>query len=84
MGDVIPGHFITTHDSSPDRALEGAAEYGLTEVVVIGFDADGDFFFASSQADSAEVLYFLEKAKHKLFAMEDQIERDGDPRGQRR
>jgi hypothetical protein len=81
MGDVVRGPFVTTNDTSPDRALEAAAEYGLTAVVIVGRREDGEFFFASSQADSGEVLYYLVKAQHKLMCMEDQIEADGDPRG---
>lgn len=81
MGEVVAGRFITTQDTSPDRALEGAADYGLDSVVIVGFKADGDFFFASSQADSGEVLYFLERAKWELMKMEDRIRETGDPRG---
>ncbi len=81
MGEVVRGQFITTRDTSPDRALEGAAEYGLERVVIVGFDSDGEFYFASSQADSGEVLYFLERAKWELMKMEDHIRENGDPRG---
>jgi len=81
VGDVVRGPFITTNNTSPDSALEGAAEYGLERVVIVGFDHDGEFFFASSQGDSAEVLYFLERAKHELFKMEEAIRAGGDPRG---
>lgn len=84
MGDVVAGHFITTNDTSPDRALEATAEYGLERVVIVGFKSDGEFFFASSQADSAEVLYFLERAKWELMKMEDHIRETGDPRGRPR
>lgn len=76
MGEVVAGHFVTTENSSPDRALEAAAEYGL--------DKDGEFFFASSQADSGEVLYFLERARWELAKMEDEIRANGDPRGRPR
>lgn len=81
MGDVVRGPFITTENTSPDRALEGAAEYGLASVVIVGFKTDGDFYFASSQADSGEVLYFLERARWELMKMEDHIRETGDPRG---
>lgn len=83
MGDVVPGRFITSQNSSPDHALEGAAEYGLERVVIIGFDKDGEFYFASSQAESGEVLYFLERAKWELMKMEDEIRENGDPSGRR-
>lgn len=81
MGEVVPGRFITNKNSSPDRALEGAAEYGLERVVIVGFTNDGEFYFASSQADSGEVLYFLERAKWELMEMEDHLRETGDPRG---
>lgn len=81
MGEVVKGRFLTSQNSSPDMALECAAEYGLEEVVILGFDKDGEFYFASSQGDSAEVLYFLERARHELMKMEDNIRENGDPRG---
>jgi hypothetical protein len=84
VGEVVAGRFVTNQDSSPDRALEGAADYGLESVVIVGFDKDGELFFASSQADSGEVLYFLERAKWELMKMEDEILENGDPRGKPR
>lgn len=85
MGDVVHGHFLTRLRTSPDNALEGAAEYGLESVVIVGFRHDGEFFFASSEPDSPEVLYFLERAKWELLKMEDQLSEDGlagpPPRG---
>ena len=81
MGDVVPGRFITTLKTSPDRALEGAADYGLESVVIIGLKGDGEFYFASSEPGTAETLWFLERARHELMKMEDKIYEDGDPRG---
>lgn len=81
MGEVIRGRFITTLKTSPDRAIEAAAEYGLESVVILGLDKDGDFYFASSEPGTADTLWFLEKARHKLMQMEDHLEETGDPRG---
>ena len=81
MGEVVRGKFITTLKTSPDRAREGAADYGLESVVIIGLDKDGEFFFASSEPGTADTLWFLEKARHRLMTMEDEIEASGDPRG---
>lgn len=81
MGEVVRGGFITSQNSRPDGVLEGAAEYGLTEVVIVGFDKDGDFYFASSQANSGDVIYLLERAKYNLLKTEDYIMENGDPRG---
>lgn len=84
MGDVVSLNIITTQKSRPDGVIEGAAEYGLTDVVILGFDKNGEFYFASSYADTGSVIYFLEKAKHELFKTEDRIAESGvDPRGQR-
>ena len=78
---TLPG--ITSLKVSPDRVIEAAAhdQYGLTEVVIIGTTKDGEFYFASSETDSPSVIYYLERAKHKLMKIEDQLEVDGDPRG---
>jgi hypothetical protein len=73
----------TTQNVAPDRVLEACnqMQYGLESVVIVGFTVDGDFYFASSEADSAQVLYFLERAKWELLKMEDRIYDEGDPRG---
>jgi hypothetical protein len=81
MGDVVQGKFITTEDRSPAQVLESTASADLESVVIVGFDKDGDMFFASSAANSAEVIYLLESAKHELFKMEDHLRATGDPRG---
>ena len=81
MGEVVSGNFVTTLNTDPQRALEGALDKGLTEVVIVGRDKDGDFYFASSQAASGEVVWFLQRAQYELFKMEDHIMENGDPRG---
>lgn len=57
---------ITTLDLDPDRVLAQATGK-LQGVVVLGFDKDGDFHFASSYADGGDVLWLLEVAKKKLL-----------------
>jgi hypothetical protein len=84
MGEVIQAAFITTLNTDPHRALQGALEKGMSEVVIIGRDKDGEFYFASSQADSGEVVWFLQRAQWELFKMEDRIREEGDPRGRPR
>lgn len=39
-------------------------------VILIGWDGDDDFRFASSYADGGTVLWLLEKAKKKLLEVE--------------
>lgn len=55
--EVIELDVISRLDIPPDRVLQKALDAGLTEVVVIGYDADGQEYFASSQADGGDVLW---------------------------
>lgn len=84
MGDVVEANFITSLPIPADRVIDASAGWGLKEVVIIGYDADGELRFMSSMADTGDILYWLEKAKWQLFKMEDQLEADGDPRGKPR
>ena len=84
MGDVIQSGIITTLNTDPSRALQTALDIGMSAVIIIGRDKDGEFYFASSQADSGEVVWFLQRAQWELFKMEDAISEDGDPRGKPR
>lgn len=81
MGDVVPGHFITSLKIRPDSVIDAAGEWGLSQVVIVGFKEDGDFYFASSEPDSPSVLHMLIKAQHELMKIEDRIALEGDPRG---
>ena len=65
----FPG--VTRLDSDPARVIEHAANAGLSEVVIIGFKEDGSEYFRSSAADGGDVLWHLERAKHKLISMPD-------------
>lgn len=58
---------VTTLDISPERVIDAAKEAELQDVVVIGYDKDGDFYFAANQADGKDVLWLLEVAKKKLL-----------------
>ena len=67
MGEVVELGCVTRLPVPPDKILKQAAEGNLTSVVVIGYDADGDFWFASSDADGGAVLWLLELTKKRLF-----------------
>ncbi|KKL84521.1 hypothetical protein LCGC14_1963870 [marine sediment metagenome] len=62
---------ITRLDLPTDRILE-EAKLRVKDggVVVLGWDADEELYFASSIADGGEVLWLLEKAKKKLLEMD--------------
>lgn len=64
---VVDLPVITRLAGQPDRVLTKALGEGLSEAVVIGRDADGCFYFASSIADGADVVWLMESAKWRLL-----------------
>lgn len=68
MSKVIPFTGITRLDLDPDRVLE-QCKGALEGVVVIGYDAEGAEYFASSYADGGTVLWLLERCKARLLEM---------------
>lgn len=68
--NVIPFGGITRLDIDPDRVLTGAV--GKLEcVVIVGLGKDGEEYFASSMADGADALWYLERCKKKLLEVVD-------------
>ena len=61
--NVVDFNGITTLDIPPVKILAKAAGAKLKICVVVGYDEDGEFYFASSVADSAEVVWMFEIAK---------------------
>lgn len=70
MGNVVNLHCVTKLDMPPDRILEEAIGK-LDGVVIMGFDKDGEEFFASSYADGGQVLWLIERSKLKLLRTAD-------------
>lgn len=67
MGNVVEFDGITKLDIPADRILAKAAKVGLTDVIVMGYDGDGEFRFFGSSASGPETLWLLELAKRKLL-----------------
>lgn len=67
MGDVIEANIVTSLPIPVERILAKASDAELKTVVVIGWDKDGEPYFASSVADGPEVLWLLELTKRRLF-----------------
>lgn len=61
----FPG--FTTIDYPAEHLLQRAIREKVKEVVICGWDADGEPYVASSVANASEVLWLLERAKIKLF-----------------
>lgn len=68
-GTVIEWGGVTRLDLPPERIVRRALEADLSGVVVIGYTAEGAFYFASSYADGGEVVWLLEMAKSELLAL---------------
>lgn len=65
--NVIMFHGVTPNDYDAKVVLEACARRDVKDVVVIGWDADGDFLFTSSMGSGPECLWLLEKAKAALL-----------------
>lgn len=65
--NVIPLGNVTKLDLPTDRVLDAAKGHCSEGVVVLGFDDDGDFYFAPSIADGGTVIWLLEQAKLALL-----------------
>lgn len=67
--NVIELNVMTTETIDPQKVLMGAINERLDNVVVLGFDQDGDFFFATSHADGGNALWLMELAKTRLMGL---------------
>jgi len=68
MGDLVNLDCITKLDIPPDRILKEA--FGILEsAIIIGYDKEGNEYFASSRADGGDVLWLLERTKTKLLSI---------------
>ena len=56
----------TRIDSDPDQILS-AAVGKLAEVVIVGYEPDGSFYFASTRSSGPETLWLLAQAQRRLL-----------------
>ncbi len=68
--NVIPLGCLTRLDIPVERVFEAVRHHVSGGVVVIGWDNDGELYFASSIADGGEVLWLIEKAKISLLEVD--------------
>lgn len=64
--NVIELDMITRLNLDPERVLNKARDK-LDDVVILGYDKDGEFYFASSISSGPEVLWLLESLKKQLL-----------------
>lgn len=65
--NVVDLNVVTSLPVPSEKLLAKALENGVTNVVILGYDPAGDFYFASSDADGGDVLWLLEIAKKRLL-----------------
>jgi hypothetical protein len=53
----------------PDQAIDSLqhCKEDLTDILIVGYDTDGDLFVRSSHLSRADALFLLEKAKDWVF-----------------
>lgn len=71
--EVVNFTGITALQTDPQRVLEAALRNGLTQVVICGFDAEGNDYFASSEPDAGVVGFHLDRAKWNLMRQVDRM-----------
>lgn len=64
--NVIPFTGVTVLDIPADTILE-SLKGKAKDIVIVGWDNNGDEIFISSSADGGDVLWHLERAKLKLL-----------------
>jgi len=71
MGKIIEFSGITLLDIDPDKVLEGAKDE-LEQVILAGYDKDGELYLASSSRDIGSNLLLLER--FKMFLLETEVD----------
>lgn len=64
---------VSPQPYDPNIMLAKAMNADLTEVVIVGLDGDGDFFFASSEASGGDGAWLLNMGLHKLMTVYEEL-----------
>ncbi len=68
MSQVIDFPGLTENDVSKESVLKGAEQHVAQGLVVLGYDKDGRYFFASQEADARNVVWLLQMYQHQLLS----------------
>ena len=66
MGEVVELGCWTKLDIPAEKVLTAAVGQ-VEQVLVLGYDKDGDEYFASSWSDKTEVLWLVERFRQQLL-----------------
>ena len=72
---VLPFTGLTRLDLDPDLILS-EAQGKLEGAVVMGYDKEGNLYFASSYADGGTIMWLMELSKHFMLKELDEMEDD--------
>ena len=64
--NIVKLDCVTSLPIPPDRVLK-EARGKLETVIVLGWDNDGEFYFAASESDGGNAIWLMEKAKKYLL-----------------
>ena len=70
MTDTINFEGVTYGRVPPENVLDGAKEEGLKEVIVLGYTADNEEYFASSMGSSGDNSFLCHRFIHYLLESE--------------
>ncbi|MEE9532721.1 MAG: hypothetical protein V3W52_17215 [Syntrophobacteria bacterium] len=65
MGDLVRLGNVTTLDLPVDLICDSAKQ--LEGIVILGYDEEGEEYFASSYGDKKEVLWLLRRLEKQLL-----------------
>lgn len=75
MADILPikGHaeFVRSTKRSAAGVLRDVRQMNPSEVLCIGYSAEGNLFVSSSPPDPANAMWLMELAKRKLCKADD-------------
>lgn len=66
MSNVV--HFPPSETMNPEQALATAAKIEFSDVLILGYDSDGNFNILSSHMSRAESLFLVEASKEWIMA----------------
>lgn len=62
-----------TEPTPCDDVLREASDVKMTEIVIVGYDGNGEFYYNASMAGAPEAIYLLQRAIHKMNCLVDRL-----------
>jgi len=68
--NVVEIGIVTTQDADPDKVLTQAMGK-LDTVIIMGYDKDGEEYFASNKSEGSLITWLMDRLKHRLMRITD-------------